>query len=42
MSQRYTDNIKKPKLKENLLGIVKTYAFSQKTEQRVTGQGERC
>ena len=42
MSQRYTDNIKKPKSKENLLGIIKTYAFSQKIEQRATGRGERC
>ena len=41
MSQRYNDNIKRPKLKENQLGILKMFAFCQKILQRAfAGQGE--
>ena len=41
MSQRYNDNIKRPKLKENQLGILKMFAVCQKILQRaLAGQGE--
>ena len=40
MSQRYNDNIKRPKPKENQLGILKNYAFCQKIQQRASGPGE--
>ena len=33
MSQRY-DNIKRPKLQDTQLGILKIYAFCQKVQQR--------
>ena len=35
MSQTYYDNIKKPKLQDTQLGILKIYAFCQKIQQRV-------
>ena len=34
MSQTYYDNIKKPKLQDTLLGILKIYAFCQNIQQR--------
>ena len=34
MSQTYYDNIKKPKLQDTQLGILKIYAFCQKIQQR--------
>ena len=40
MSQRYNENIKRPKLKENQLGILKIYVFCQKIQQRASGPGE--
>ena len=40
MSQRYNYNIKRPKPKENQLGILKNYAFCQKIQQRASGPGE--
>ena len=40
MSQRYNDNIKKPKLKGNQLGISKIYAFCWEIQQRALGRGE--
>ena len=40
MSQTYNDNIKRPKLQDILLGILKTYAFCQKLQQRASGPGE--
>ena len=42
MSQRYNDNTKRPKLKENQLGILKVYVFCQKIQQGATGPGEHC
>ena len=42
MRKRYTDNTKKPKPKENQLGILKIYAFCQKIQQKTSGSGERC
>ena len=42
LSQRYNDNIKRPKSKENQLGILKIYAFSRQIEQRASGPEERC
>ena len=41
-SQRYSDNTKRPKPKENQLGILKIYAFCQKIQQRASGPGECC
>ena len=40
MSQRYSDNTKRPKPKENQLGILKIYAFFRKIPQRALGPGE--
>ena len=40
MSQRYNDNTKRPKLKENQLRSLKIYTFCQKIQQRVSGPGE--
>ena len=40
MRQKYNDNIKRPKFKENQIGIIKMYAFCQKIEQRTSGPGE--
>ena len=40
MSQRYNDNIKRPKLQDTQLGILKIYVFCQKIQQRVSGPGE--
>ena len=40
MSQRYNENIKRPKPKENQLGILNIYAFCQKIQQRESGPGE--
>ena len=40
MSQRYNDNTKRPKPKENQLGILKIYAFYQKIQHRASGPGE--
>ena len=42
MRQRYNDNTKRPKPKENQLGILKIYAFCQKIQQKTSGPGERC
>ena len=40
MGQRYNDNTKRPKLKENQLGILKIYIFCQKIQQRASSLGE--
>ena len=40
MSQIYNDNIKRPKLQDVLLGILKIYAFYLKIQQRALGPGE--
>ena len=40
MSQTYYDNIKKPKLQDTQLGILKIYAFCQKIQQRTSCPGE--
>ena len=40
MSQTYHDNIKKPKLQDTQLGILKIYAFCQKIQQRASCPGE--
>ena len=40
MSQRYNDNTKRSKPKENQLGILKIYAFCQKIRQRASGPGD--
>ena len=42
MRQRYNDNTKRPKPKENQLGILKIYAFCQKIQQKTSGPGEHC
>ena len=42
MTQRYNDNTKRPKPKENQLGILKIYAFCQKFQQSTSGPVERC
>ena len=42
MAQRYNDNTKRPKSKENQLGILKIYEFCQKFQQRASGPGECC
>ena len=39
-SSRYNDNTKRPKWKENQLGILKIYAFCWKIQQRTPGPGE--
>ena len=36
MSQRYNDNTKRPKPKENQLEILKIYVFCQKFQQRAS------
>ena len=40
MMARYNDNTKRPKLKENQLGILKIYAFCRKIQQRASGPGD--
>ena len=40
MSQRYNDNTKRPKPKQNQPGILKIYRFCQKIQQRASGPGE--
>ena len=40
MSQRYNDNTKRPKPKENRLGFLKIYAFCQKIQHRVSAPGK--
>ena len=40
MRQIYNDNTKKPKPKENQLGILKIYAFCQKIQQKTSDPGE--
>ena len=40
MRQRYNNNTKGPKPKENQLGILKIYPFCQKIQQRASGPGE--
>ena len=42
MSQRYNDNTKMPKSKENQLGILNIYAFCLKMQQKTLGPGECC
>ena len=40
MSQRYKDNIIRPKLQDTQLGILKNYAFYRKIQQRASGLAE--
>ena len=40
MSQQYNDNIKRPKLQDTQLGILKIYTFCRKIQQRASGLGE--
>ena len=40
MSQRYNENIKRPKPQDTQLCILKIYAFCWKTQQRASGPGE--
>ena len=42
MSQIYNDNIKRPKLQDILLRILKIYAFYWKIQQRASDPGEHC
>ena len=42
MSQINNDNIKRPKLQDIPLRILKIYTFYQKTKQRAFGPGEHC
>ena len=42
MSQKYNDNTKRAKPKENQLGILKFYAFCQKIWQKALGPGEHA
>ena len=42
MRQRYKDNTKRPKPKENQLEILKIYASCQKIQQKTLGPGECC
>ena len=42
MRQRYNNNTKRPKPKENQLGILKIYAFCQEIQQNTAGPRERC
>ena len=42
MRKRYTNNTKRPKPKENQLGILKIAAFCQKIQQKTSGPGEHC
>ena len=37
---KYNDNAKRPKPKENQLGILKIYTFCRKIHQRASGPGE--
>ena len=39
MGQRYNDNTKWPKLRENQLGILETYALCLKIQQSASGPG---
>ena len=39
-SQRHSDNTKRPKSKENQLGILKIHTYCQKIQQRASGLGE--
>ena len=41
MSQRYNDNKKRPKPKENQLGILKVYIFCWKIQQRASSPYEK-
>ena len=36
MSQRYNDNTKRPKPQDTQLGILKTYEFCQKIQQKTS------
>ena len=40
MSQRYNDNIKRPKPHDTQLGILEIYTFCLKIQQRASGPGE--
>ena len=40
MSQTYNDNIKRAKLQNAQLGILRIYAFCWKIQQRMFGPGE--
>ena len=40
MSQRCNDNIKKPKLQDNQLGILKIYIFCLKIHEKALGPEE--
>ena len=40
MSQRYSENIKRPKPQDTQLGILKIYAFCWKIQQRASGPGK--
>ena len=40
MSQRYNDNIKRPKLQDTQLGILKFYVFCEEIQQRAWCPGE--
>ena len=42
MSQRYNDNIKRPKPQDTQLGILKTYAFCQKIRVQETALLGSC
>ena len=42
MSQIYNDIIKRPKLQDTQLEILKIYPFCQKIQQRVSVQEEHC
>ena len=42
MRQRYNNNTKRPRPKENQLGILKIYTFWQKIQQKTSGPGEPC
>ena len=40
MSQRYNENIKRPKLQDIQLGILKIYAFYRRIQQKALGPEE--
>ena len=40
MDETYNDNIKRPKLQDTQLGILKIYTFCQKIQQRASSPGE--
>ena len=40
MSQRYDDNTKRPKPRDDQQGILKIYAFCREIQQRASGLGE--